>query len=85
MKEWGVIRATAKVPDGGKDMGCSKRDTVHQLLIEIGAMKSFHSHLNCVDAEKEQGWQGENRRSQVVIDNKNQIWNMSKSYEIYYN
>lgn len=50
-----MIRATAKVPDGGKDMGCSKRDTVHQLLIEIGAMKSFHSHLNCVDAEKEQG------------------------------
>lgn len=44
---------TVKVPDGGKDMGSSKRDTVHQLLTEIGAMKSFHSHLNCADAEKE--------------------------------
>lgn len=45
---------TAKVPDGGEGIGSSKRDTVHQLLTEIGAMKSFHS-LNCADAEKEQG------------------------------
>lgn len=50
---------TAKIPDGGKDIGSSKRDTGHQLLTEIGAMKSFHSHLNCADAEKEQGRQKE--------------------------
>lgn len=46
---------TAKVPDGGKDIGSSKRNTVHQLLTEIGVMKSFHSHLKCADTEKEQG------------------------------
>lgn len=45
---------TVNVPDEWKDTGSSKRDTVHQLLTETGVMKSFQSHLNCADAEKEQ-------------------------------
>lgn len=60
---------TANVPDEWKDIGSSKRDTVHQLLTEIGVMKSFHSHLNCADAEKEQDdRKNENGHGQVVTD-----------------
>lgn len=60
---------TANVPDEWKDIGSSKRDTVHQLLTGIGVMKSFHSHLNCTDAEKEQDdTKNENGHGQVVTD-----------------
>lgn len=73
---------TANAPDEWKDIGSSKRDTVHQLLTETGVMKSFQSHLNCTDAEKEQDdRKNENGHGQVVTDTHKKIiiLNISKS------